>query len=106
MDDELLGRQSAFDEAKLLYRMIGEETSAKEIRELIAVPPRAEAVLRAFVRVNPEDGEWIEATLKFRSDVLDEFDRLVREGVPESPLPEVAESSPSLFSDALAFALA
>lgn len=59
MDDELLGRQSAFDEARPLYRMIGEETTVEEIRELIAVPARVEAVLRAFVRVNPDDGEWL-----------------------------------------------
>ena len=106
MDDEVLGRQSAFDEAKLLYWMIGEETTVEDIRELIAVPARVEAALRAFVRANPGDGEWIEATLKFRSDVLEEFDRLVRDGIPATPLVEVAESPPSFFTDALAFASA
>ena len=50
MDDELLGGQSAHDEARLLYRMIREETTVEEIRELIAVPARVEAVLRAFVK--------------------------------------------------------
>ena len=44
---------SAFDEAKPLYRMIGEETTVEEIRELIVVPATVEAVLRAFVSVNP-----------------------------------------------------
>ena len=106
MNDELLGRQSAFDEAKLLYRMIGEETTIEEIRELIVVSPRVETVLRAFVRANPDDGEWIEATLKFRSDVLEEFNRLVRDGIPATPLAEIADSPLSLFTDALAFAQA
>jgi hypothetical protein len=33
-----LGRQSALDEAKALYRMVGEENSVEELRELMAVP--------------------------------------------------------------------
>jgi hypothetical protein len=40
MIDELLGRQSAFDEAKALYRMIGDENTIEELRDLIAVPTK------------------------------------------------------------------
>ena len=42
MDDELLGRQSAFQEAKALYRMLGDENAVEELHELIAVPPKIE----------------------------------------------------------------
>jgi hypothetical protein len=92
MDDELLGRQSAFDEAKALYGMIGEENTVDELRELIAVPPKIEGVLLAFSRAHPEEAFSIEKSLKFRLAVAGEFERLVREGVPLADLPEVEES--------------
>ena len=56
--------------------------------------------------MNPDDGEWIGATLKFRSDVLEEFDRLVRDGVPVTGYAEAEECEPSVFVEAVAFALA
>jgi len=43
-----LGRQSALAEAHGLYRMIQPECSVEELRELIAVPPHIERVLRAY----------------------------------------------------------
>ena len=92
MDDELLGRQSAFDEAKALYGMIGEENTVDELRELIAVPPRIECALRAFGRAHPEEAHSIERTLKFRLSVAREFERPVREGVPVADLPDVEKS--------------
>ena len=42
MDDELLGRQSAFNEAALC-RMVGDENTIEELRELIAVPPKIDS---------------------------------------------------------------
>ena len=45
--DELLGRQSAIAEARALYRMIGDEHTVEELRELISISPETEAVLRA-----------------------------------------------------------
>lgn len=46
MAGELWGRQSAFDEARLLYPLIGEENTVEELRELITAPPETESVLR------------------------------------------------------------
>jgi hypothetical protein len=77
MKDELPGRQSARDEARALYRMLGRGgNTAQGIRELIAVSPRTERVLRAYARVHAGDAHWIDAALKFRSRVLEEFKRL------------------------------
>src|SRR6266404_9993545 len=91
MGDELLGRQSAFQEAGALFLMIGEENTVEELRELIAVPPKIERALQAFAKANPREAHWIESTLKFREAVGREFERLVRDGVPVADLPEVEE---------------
>jgi hypothetical protein len=92
MEDELLGRQSALDEAEALYRMLGHNRNTVEaLRELIAVPPLIERVLRAYAEIFPEDAHWIESTLKFRQATLEAFESLVREGVPVADLPEVEE---------------
>jgi hypothetical protein len=49
MDDELLGRRSAREEARSLYLMLGQDgNTAESLRELIAVPQRIERVLRAY----------------------------------------------------------
>jgi hypothetical protein len=45
---------------------------------LVSVPPKIERALRAFARAHPEDAHFIEQSLKFRSRVLQEFERLVR----------------------------
>lgn len=47
MSDELLGRQSAIAEPRVLYRMIGADSRIEELRELIAVPPKIERALQA-----------------------------------------------------------
>lgn len=93
MDDELLGRQSAVAEARALYRMIGHgSNTADTLRELIAVPPLIEQVLRAFAQAHPEEAHSIDRNLKFRVSVTREFERLVRDGVPVADLLEVEES--------------
>ena len=55
MDDELLGRQSPFRGAETLYRMIGEDNTVEQLRELIGLPAWTERVLRAYPRAHPED---------------------------------------------------
>lgn len=88
-----LGRQSARAEVLGLYRMLGHDGNTVEaLRELIAVPPKIERVLRAFARAHPEEAYFVERTLKFRQAVAREFERLVREGVPVAEIPEVEES--------------
>lgn len=50
MDSELLGRLNVRNEARLLYQMIGDENTVEELRELIAVPPKIEGILQAYVK--------------------------------------------------------
>lgn len=103
--DELLGGQSAFDEAKALYRMIGDEHAVEELRELIAVPPRIESALRAYAQAYPEESYFVNRTLKFRVAVLEEFERMVLAGL-QVDLPEVEETESEPFIEAVAFAQA
>lgn len=104
MDDELLGRQSAFDEAKALYRMLGEENTVEQIRALVAVPKKIELALLAFAKANPQEAHWVESTLKFRSRVLEVFEGLVHEGLPVAVSPEVEECEAGPSIEASAFA--
>jgi hypothetical protein len=79
-------------EALCLYRLLGQDGSTlEELRELVSVPPAIGRALRTFTETHPEDACWIEAVLKFRSRVLQEFERLVRDGVPVLELPEIEE---------------
>jgi len=89
MRDNSHGAAGARAEARGLLPLLLSGSTLEEIRELIAVPPRIERVLRAYARTNAEDAYWIEANLKFRQAVGREFERLVREGVPVVELPEV-----------------
>ena len=102
MEDELQGRQSAFDEARALHRMLGDENTVEDLRELIVVPAWTERVLRVYALAFPEDAHWIERTLMFRSTVLEEFNRLVREGVSMTDLPEAEETESEPFTEAMA----
>lgn len=46
MEDELLGRQSTFDEARELYQMLdGDVNTVEALRKLIAVSPKIERML-------------------------------------------------------------
>ena len=93
-DLELLGHQSAVWEARALYRMLGPEHTVEELRELIAVPPKIERILRGFALEDPADSHWIEAALGFRQAVAREFERLVS-GAPVMDSPEEAEEAES-----------
>jgi hypothetical protein len=83
------GRQSALAKAHGLYRMIQPECNIEELRELIAVPPNIERVLRAYAKAHVEDAQWIESCLKFRKAVAEEFERLLCAGVEATDLPDV-----------------
>jgi hypothetical protein len=87
-----LGRQSALAEAHALYRMIQPECSVEELRELIAVPPHIERVLRAYAKAHAEDAHWIESCLKFRQAVAEEFERLLCAGAAVTDFPEVDDA--------------
>ena len=92
-DSFALGRQSVRAEAFGLYRMLGHDgATLEEIRELIVVPARTELLLRPYAKAHPEDAHFIVRCLKFRSRVLLEFERLVRDGVPVAELLKVEES--------------
>jgi hypothetical protein len=84
-----LGSQSALAEAHGLYRMIHAEYSVEELRELIAVPPHIERVLRAYAKAQVEDAHWIEACLKFRQAVGEEFEHLLCAGAAVMDFKEV-----------------
>jgi hypothetical protein len=88
LDNDLLGCQSASAEARGLYRMLGAGSTIEELRELIAVPPRTERILRFYAQAHPEEAHAVESNLKFRNSVAREFERLVREGIPVAELPE------------------
>jgi hypothetical protein len=89
--------RSAAAEAQDLYRMVryGNCTIAS-IRELINVPPSIESVLLAYAHSHPEDSGRIARVLRFRVEVLKEFDLLVAPKtlfVPDAPA-EMAQPVP------------
>ena len=55
------------------------------------MPLQVEHALLAFARAHPEEAHSIARSLNFRSCVLLEFDRLVREGIPVGDLQGVEE---------------
>lgn len=59
-----------------------------KLRELIAVPPHIERVLRAYAKAHVEDAHWIEAGLKFIKGVAEEFERLLCAGAEATDLAE------------------
>jgi len=68
------------------------------------VAPRVEYELRAFARAHSENAAFIEKSLKFRCRVLEEFDRLVREGIPVGDLREADEPESDAVEEAFAVA--
>jgi hypothetical protein len=64
-------------EAKALLALAGKNGDTIEsLRELIAVPPEIEVLLRTYVRCHPAEGREIELGLRFRERVLEEFERM------------------------------
>lgn len=73
------GTQSAKAEARMLFAMVGRDgDTLQSIRELIRVPAKIEATLRAYARRFPEDRAGIEGVIQFRRQVAEEFDWPVR----------------------------
>ena len=73
-------------EARGLFALLGRDgNTAEGIRRLIEVPPEVEASLRAFIRVNPEEGFEIEHILSFRQKVAEEFERLLALSLFDEP---------------------
>lgn len=99
--DEPLGRQSGFNEAKALFRMVGDEHTVEELRKLIAVPAWIERVLLDYAGEFPEDACWIGNALRFREATLCEFERLLAEGVPVAEVPEDEEAGLEHFTEAV-----
>jgi len=87
-----MSNDTAWAEAGALYRMLGDENTVEELRELIAMPLKIEQRLRTFAKMNPAEAHWIESSIKFREVVAREFERLVREGAAVAEMPEVEES--------------
>lgn len=74
----LCGGLSAKAEARMLFSLIGRNGDTLEtVRELIAVPPETEALLRQFAEEWPECARGVEAILRYRRKVGEEFERLV-----------------------------
>jgi len=61
----------------------------RNFAKLIAVPPHIERVLRAYAKAHVEDAHWIEACLKFRQAVAEEFERLLCASAAVMDFPEV-----------------
>ena len=71
--------RNPLDEARDLHRMVLHGSCTIEsIRDLISVPPEIEAALLAYANRYPKDGQRIHCVLRFRQQVAEEFERLVR----------------------------
>jgi len=71
---------SPLGEAVDLFESVWRENlSVESVRELIAVPKNIEAALRQYARRYPEDAPGIERVLKFRRQVGEEFESLLRD---------------------------
>lgn len=89
----LRGCGDAKQEARQIFGLLGKNGDTVEsLRKLIAVPPRAEALLRAFARERPENQHGIEQMLAYRRRVGEEFERLVRQNADDQ------ESRPAMSS--------
>ena len=69
--------QSPRAEARSLYAMARRNGDTEGIRELISVPPKIEAVLRAYGKSDGREKRRMEGALEFRKLVLKEFEQLV-----------------------------
>lgn len=71
-------RSPARVEAEALYHMVqAGRDSVDNVRALIAVPPNLEAHVRDLSFPDPGDQEKLLASLKFRKQVMKEFENLV-----------------------------
>ena len=73
-------------EARCLVQLLGKNGhTIDKLRELIRVTQKEEAILRASALHSPILAEHIEQVLRYRVQVAQEFERLVR-ALPKNPL--------------------
>ena len=85
--------------------MLGQDgNSVEELRELIAVPPRIEWALRAYLKAHREEQHFIARVIKFREAVARKFEFLVRDGVQVDDLQDLREVQLDVFTSKVAFA--
>jgi hypothetical protein len=72
-------------EARCLVQLLGKNGhTVDKLRELIRVTPKEEAILRASALHSPVLVERIEQALRYRVEVAQEFERLIRT-LPKNP---------------------
>ena len=72
-------------EARCLVQLLGKNGhTIDKLRELIRVTPKEEAILRASALHSPVLVERIEQALRYRVEVAQEFERLIR-ALPKKP---------------------
>ena len=72
-------------EARCLVQLLGKNGhTIDKLRELIRVTPKEEAILRVSALHSPILAEYIERVLRYRVQVAQEFERLVR-ALPKNP---------------------
>jgi hypothetical protein len=72
-------------EARCLVQLLGKNGhTIDKLRELIRVTPKEEAILRASSLHSPALVERIEQALRYRVEVAQEFERLIR-ALPKNP---------------------
>jgi hypothetical protein len=94
-----LGRLSAITEARALLPLLENGSAVEELRQLVAVDSKTEQWLLAFARAHPEEAHFVDRALMFRQAVLDEFNRLVSDGVPVNQSPEAEETESESVSE-------
>ena len=72
-------------EARCLVQLLGKNGhTIDKLRELIRVTPKEEAILRASALHSPVLVEHIEQVLRYRVQVAEEFERMIR-ALPKNP---------------------
>ena len=72
-------------EARCLVQLLGKNGhTTDKLRELIRVTPKEEAILRTSALHSPILAEYIERVLRYRVQVAQEFERLIR-ALPKKP---------------------
>ena len=72
-------------EARCLVQLLGKNGhTIDKLRELIRVTPKEQAILRTSALHSPILAEYIERVLRYRVQVAQEFERLIR-ALPKNP---------------------
>lgn len=88
-------RSPARVEAEALYRLVQTgKDSLDSVRSLITVPPQLEAHVRDLSFPGPDDRRKLLASLKFRKQVLVEFENLVASDLAPAVAEGVSSANP------------